>query len=104
MTANGVISNSYERENFGLSFSLDGLKYSYEHSTDLEHRITGSGLLSLGVNHIFGTYQYTSNVVHSVPFLSSVPVIGAIFRYTSDVVETRYIFISVYVSELLEEL
>ena len=80
------------------------LKYSYEHSTDLEHRINGSGLLSVGSNHIFGTYQYTSSVVRSVPFLSSVPVLGVLFRHDSEIVETRYIFISVFVSELLEDL
>lgn len=104
MTSNGVISNSYELDNFGLTFRLDGLKYSYEHSTDYEHKISGSGLLSLGQNHIFGTYQYTSTVISSVPFLSSVPVIGAIFRHSADVIETRYIFIAVYVNEVLEGL
>ena len=104
ITANGVVSNSYVQDNFGLTFRLDGLKYYYEHSTDYEHRINGSGLLSLGVNHIFGTYQFTSLVVSSVPFLSSVPVIGAIFRHSAEVLETRYIFIAVYVIEVLEGL
>lgn len=104
MTSNGVISNSYELDNFGLTFRLDGLKYSYEHSTDYEHKISGSGLLSLGQNHIFGTYQYTSTVVSSVPFLSSIPVLGLLFRHDYELVETRYIFISVYVSEVLEDL
>ena len=104
ITSNGVVSNNYVQDNFGLTFRIDGLKYYYEHSTDYEHKISGSGLLSLGVNHIFGTYQYNSTVVSSVPFLSSVPVLGLFFCHTSDVVETRYIFISVYVNELLEEL
>lgn len=103
ITSNGVVSNNYELENFGLSFVLNNLKYTYEHSTDYEHKIGGSGLLTPGVNHIFGSYQYTSRVVRSVPFLSSVPVLGVLFSHSSDVVETRYIFISVYINELLED-
>lgn len=104
ITSNGVVSNNYVQDNFGLTFRLDGLKYYYEHSTDYEHKINGSGLLTFGVNHIFGTYQYTSTVVSSVPFLGSVPVIGLIFRHESELVETRYIFISVYVNEFLGDL
>lgn len=104
MTANGVISNSFVTENFGLTFRLDNLKYFYEHSTDYEHRINGTGLLNMGVNHIFGTYQYSDYVERSVPFLGSVPLLGALFRHYSEVVETRYIFISVFVSEVLEGL
>lgn len=104
ITANGVVSNNFVQDNFGLTFRIDGLKYYYEHSTDYEHKISGSGLLTLGVNHIFGTYQYTTTVVRSVPFLSSVPVLGLLFSHTADVSETRYIFISVYVNEVLEEL
>lgn len=104
ITSNGVVSNNYELDSFGLTFRLDGLKYAYEHSNDYEHKISGSGLLTLGVNHVFGTYQYTSTVISSVPFLSSVPVVGAVFRHSVDIVETRYIFISVYVNELLEGL
>ena len=104
VTSNGVVSNNYVQDNFGLTFRIDGLKYYYEHSTDYEHKINGSGLLSLGVNHVFGTYQYSSIVVRGVPFVSSVPVLGLLFRHESEVVETRYIFISVYVSEVLEEL
>lgn len=104
ITSNGVVSNNYVQDNFGLTFRLDGMKYYYEHSTDYEHKINGSGLLSLGVNHVFGTYQYSSIVSRGVPFLSSVPVLGLLFRHESEVVETRYIFISVYVSEVLEDL
>lgn len=103
ITSNGVISNNYVQESFGLTFRLDGLKYYYEHSTDYEHKISGSGLLTLGVNHVFGTYQYNSTVVSQVPFIGSVPGIGLLFRHTSEVTETRYIFISVYVSEVLED-
>lgn len=104
ITSNGVVSNNYVQDNFGLTFRLDGLKYYYEHSTDYEHKINGSGLLSFGVNHIFGTYQYSFIVVRGVPFLSSVPVLGLFFRHESEVVETRYIFISVYVTEVLDDL
>lgn len=103
VTSNGVVSNNYQLDNFGLTFRLDGLKYYYEHSTDYEHKISGSGLLQLGVNHVFGTYQYSYTVVRSVPFLSSLPGVGVLFSYTSDVVETRYIFLSVYINELLED-
>lgn len=104
ITSNGVVSNNYVQDNFGLTFRVDGLKYYYEHSTDYEHKISGSGLLAYGVNHIFGTYQYNSTVVSSVPFLGSVPVLGLIFRHESELVETRYIFISVYVNEFLGDL
>lgn len=104
ITSNGVVSNNYVQDNFGLTFRVDGLKYYYEHSTDYEHKISGSGLLAYGVNHIFGTYQYSSTVVSSVPFLGSVPVFGLIFRHESELVETRYIFISVYVNEFLGDL
>lgn len=104
VTANGIVSNNYERDSFGLTFRLDGLKYFYEHSTDLEHTINGSGLLDIGVNHILGTYQYDYQKLRSLPVLGSLPVIGFLFRHTEDLLEVRYIFISVYVSELLEDL
>lgn len=102
ITSNGVVSNNYQLDNFGLTFRVDGLKYYYEHSTDYEHRISGSGLLSMGTNKIFGTYQFTSNVISGVPFLSSVPVLGVLFRHSADVVETRYIFITVHLSNVGE--
>lgn len=98
VTSNGVVSNNYQLDNFGLTFRVDGLKYFYEHSTDYEHKISGSGLLSLGVNKIFGTYQYTSIVTSGVPFLSSLPAVGVLFSHTADVVETRYIYILVKLS------
>lgn len=104
VTSSGIVSNNYERESFGLTFRLDGLKYSYEHSTDYEHSINGSGLLDIGVNHIFGTYQYDSQVVRSLPVLGSVPVLGFLFRHVQDISEVRYMFISVYITELLEDL
>ncbi len=98
VTSNGVVSNNYQLDNFGLTFRVDGLKYYYEHSTDYEHKISGSGLLVLGENKIFGTYQYNSVVVSGVPFLSSLPGVGVLFRHSSDIVETRYIFIVVRLS------
>ena len=104
VTATGVVSNSYQMDSFGLTFRLDGLKYYYEHSTDYEHKISGSGLLVYGLNKIFGSYQYTSTVVSSVPFLSSIPVVGAVFRHSADVVEERYIFITVNLKNALEGL
>ena len=104
VTSSGIVSNNYERDSFGLTFRLDGLKYFYEHSTDLEHTINGSGLLDIGVNHIFGTYQYDSQRVRSLPFLGSLPGVGFLFRHVEDVSEVRYIFISVYVNELLDDL
>lgn len=104
ITSSGIVSNNYERESFGLTFKLDGLKYHYEHSTDFEHSINGDGLLDIGVNHIFGTYQYDSQVERGLPFLRSLPVLGFLFRHVEDVHEVRYMFISVYVAELLEDL
>lgn len=100
VTSSGIVSNNYQLDNFGLTFRIDdGTKYYYEHSTDYEHKVSGSGLLSMGVNKIFGTYQYSSTVTSGVPFLSSVPVVGALFRHSADVVETRYIFITVRLSD-----
>lgn len=104
VTSTGIVSNNYDMDSFGLTFRIDGFKYYYEHSSDYEHTINGSGLLSYGHNNIFGTYQFNSVVCNSVPFLSSIPLIGRLFEYDSSVSETRYIFISVYVNELLGEL
>lgn len=104
VTSSGIVSNNYERESYGLTFKLSGLKYHYEHSTDFEHSISGDGLLDIGVNHIFGTYQYDSQEERGFPFLRSVPVLGFLFRHVVDVHEVRYMFISVYVAELLEDL
>lgn len=100
VTSSGIVSNSYDRDNFGLTFRLNGLKYSYEHSTDYEHKISGAGLLVLGENSIFGSYQFYSSVVRGVPFLSSLPGVGFLFSYSSEVAETRYIFIRVVVALL----
>lgn len=102
VTSNGVISNNYETESFGLTFRIDGLKYYYEHSTDYEHSINGSGLLEFGTNRIFGSYQFDYEQVRAVPVLGSIPVLGFVFRHSSIVSETRYMFISVDVSDIPE--
>ena len=47
ITSNGVVSNNYSRENYGLTFDLDNLKYSYRHSSDYEHSIEGTGKIIL---------------------------------------------------------
>lgn len=101
VTSSGIVSNSYTTENYGLTFRVTGGdSYYYEHSADYEHSINGSGLLLPGRNEIFGTYQYVSREVRQVPGLSSIPVLGALFRHSADVFETRYIFLLVTLKEL----
>ena len=99
VTATGVISNDYETESYGLTFDVRDMTYSYTHSMDFEHKIDGTGKLEYGCNTIFGSYEYTYSLQRGVPFLSTVPVIGALFRYTSVQSETRYVFIVVNVSK-----
>lgn len=100
ITSNGVVSNDYEVETYGLEFSCKGTSYSYSHSTDYEHSIMGSGKLRGGKNYIFGSYQYSYQLANGLPFLMDIPVLGYLFKHISDVVETRYIFIVVTVGEL----
>lgn len=100
ITANGVVSNDYETETYGLNFSCSNTKYTYSHSTDYEHSISGSGKLRPGKNYIFGSYQYSYTLETGVPFLMDIPFLGYLFKNVSDVLETRYIFILVTVGEL----
>ena len=95
VTANGVVSNNYVTESYGLTFDIDNLKYSYTHSTDYEHSISGNGKLVYGRNAIFGTYSRTYQLEQGLPWLSSVPLVGALFRHVTDEHETRYVFIYV---------
>lgn len=104
VTSTGVVSNNYTTETYGLRFALDGSKYSYEHSTDYEHSISGTGKLHDGYNHIFGVYQYDYEQVNYVPFLGEIPILRHLFRHVQNVTETRYVFISVFVMDYLEEL
>lgn len=100
VTSSGIVSNDYETETYGLNFSCNGNNYSYSHSTDYEHSISGSGKLLAGKNNIFGSYQYTYVETVGVPLLMDIPFLGALFRHVSDFLETRYIFISVTVGEI----
>ena len=67
VTANGVISNNYTQEQYGLEFRIEKLKYHYKHSTDYEHSISGEGKLHYGLNSIIGVYQYTYNKKSYLP-------------------------------------
>lgn len=100
ITSNGVVSNDYETETYGLNFSCNGDTYIYSHSTDYEHSISGSGKLRPGINHIFGSYQYSYMLETGLPFLMDIPFLGYLFKTVSDVVETRYIFIRVTVVKI----
>lgn len=95
VTSNGVISNNYVTESYGLTFDLDNYHYSYTHASDYEHSISGSGKLSPGVNRIFGAFQRTYTLETGLPVLSRIPFLGALFRHVSDETETRYVFIYV---------
>lgn len=100
ITSNGVVSNNYESEEYGLNFSVQNHKYSYSHSTDYEHSINGAGLLLDGTNHIFGSYQYDYEQVSYIPFLGKIPFLGALFRHVEDVTEVRYMFIAVTIKNV----
>lgn len=100
VTATGIVSNDYETETYGLTFDVQDLRYTYSHSMDFEHRIDGTGKLREGRNKIFGSYDYTYALMEGVPFLSSLPGIGALFRHVSTQSETRYVFIEVTVERL----
>lgn len=95
VTANGVVSNNYVTETYGLTFDIDNMHYSYKHATDYEHSISGDGKLVFGRNAIFGTYTRTYSLEQGLPWLSSIPLLGALFRHVSDETETRYVFIYV---------
>lgn len=95
VTSNGVISNNYVTESYGLTFDLDNYHYSYTHASDYEHSISGSGKLSPGSNRIFGAFQRTYTLETGLPVLSRIPFLGALFRHVSDETETRYVFIYV---------
>lgn len=97
ITSNGVVSNNYESESYGLTFDIENMKYAYTHSNDFEHSISGSGLLEWGENFVVGNYQYTSTRVSGLPVLSSLPLVGFLFRHTYDVTEQRFVFIRVVV-------
>lgn len=95
VTANGVVSNNYVTETYGLTFDINNMHYSYKHATDYEHSISGDGKLVFGRNAIFGTYTRTYSLEQGLPWLSSIPLLGALFRHVSDETETRYVFIYV---------
>ena len=100
VTANGIVSNDYVSETYGLTFDMRGMHYTYTHSTDYEHSISGDGRLLMGRNQIFGSYQYSYRIVQGIPVLDNIPLIGFLFRHTSDQTETRYIFIQVTIGDI----
>lgn len=95
VTSNGVISNNYVTETYGLTFDIDKMKYSYTHSSDYEHSISGNGKLVVGRNAIFGAFQRTYSLERGLPGLMNIPFFGVLFRHVSDETETRYVFIIV---------
>ncbi|MDY6388194.1 MAG: hypothetical protein SPL21_12035 [Fibrobacter sp.] len=103
VTANGIVSNDYVSETYGLTFDMQGMHYRYTHSTDYEHSISGDGKLLFGKNHIFGSYQYSYTLVQGIPFFGKIPFLGFLFRHVSDQTETRYIFIQVTIQEVRED-
>lgn len=103
VTANGIVSNDYVSETYGLTFDMHGMHYRYTHSTDYEHSISGDGKLLFGKNHIFGSYQYSYTLVQCIPFFGKIPFLGFLFRHVSDQTETRYIFIQVTIQEVRED-
>ena len=104
ITSNGVVSNNYTQEKYGLDFRIDNLKYTYSHSSDYEHSINGSGKLNYGRNVIIGNYQYTYLKNSYIPFFGKIPVLGFFFTHETEITETRYIIILVYVMDYLEDL
>lgn len=103
ITSNGVVSNNYTQETYGLEFQVKSMQYTYKHSTDYEHSINGSGRLTYGRNHIFGTYQYSYQREYYIPFLGQIPVLGFLFRHTQKETEVRYIFIQVTVFQGVDD-
>ena len=104
VTSNGVVSNNYTQEQYGLEFRIDRLKYYYKHSTDYEHSISGEGKLRYGLNSIVGVYQYTYNKKSYLPILGNIPILGFLFSHNTELTETRYVLINVYLMEYLEDL
>ena len=100
VTSSGIVSNDYVSETYGLTFDMNGMHYRYTHSTDYEHSISGDGRLVYGRNRIFGSYQYSYQLVQGLPFLDKIPFIGFLFRHVYDQTETRYIFIQVTIGDL----
>ncbi len=100
VTSSGIVSNDYETDTYGLTFDVQDMRYTYTHSMDFEHKIDGTGKLRWGRNKIFGSYDYSAQVVTGIPFLKEIPLLGALFRHTSTSTETRYVFILVTLSEL----
>lgn len=97
VTSNGVVSNNYVTETYGLTFDIKDMHYSYTHSSDYEHSISGNGKLVPGRNEIVGVFQRTYTVEKGLPFLMHIPILGYLFKHVSDETETRYVFIWVTV-------
>lgn len=95
VTANGIVSNDYVTETYGLTFDINNMLYKYTHSSDYEHSISGTGKLREGRNAIFGAFQRTYSYETGMPVLMHIPFIGALFRHVSDETETRFVFIYV---------
>lgn len=95
VTANGIVSNDYVTETYGLTFDIDNMRYKYTHSSDYEHSISGTGKLREGRNAIFGAFQRTYTLETGLPGLMNIPFLGVLFRHVSDETETRFVFIYV---------
>ena len=95
VTSNGVVSNNYVTETYGLTFDIKDMHYSYTHSSDYEHRISGNGKLQPGLNAIVGMFQRTYSLERGVPLLMDIPWLGLLFKHVTEETETRYVFIYV---------
>ena len=82
-----------------MRISLEGMKYSYEHSRDYENSIRGNGLLVRGENRIFGTYKTYERIQEGIPWLMDIPLLGVLFRWENTTGEWRYIYLRVVVED-----
>lgn len=99
VTSNGVVSNNYVTETYGLTFDISDMHYSYVHATDYEHSISGNGKLHEGRNEIVGVFQRTYTLARGIPWLMSIPVLKWLFTHNTEETETRYVFIYVTIGD-----
>lgn len=95
ITSDGFVTENLEFQEVGLKFDVENEQFKYEHSTDYENKINGAGVLVVGVNNIFGSYQSYFLEDRKIPFFSSIPLLGYLFKHTQKVNEWRFIFIRV---------
>lgn len=100
ITESGFLTENLEFQEIGLKFDINNYQYKYEHSTGEDNKITGAGVLLNDTNKIVGSYQLKNQEVRSVPFLSSIPLVGYLFKHIENISEWRFIFLRVILKEL----